>query len=235
MIKNLIDLTSCFNIRLFKELFYKLYIPIFVLFLIIIVVGYENKIGIAVFTRDPAVIASDRKIIPLIDPKHNPFIGVVSQIGILFWCISASLSLFCSVIVARKKNLYLDLSNFLGCFGLLTSFLLLDDLFMLHESIFPELLKISEKATYSCYALLIIGGLVKFKKIILQTEWTILLLSFFWFFCSISTDLVSESITFSGIAKHLHFLLEDGFKLLGIVTWFYYCLRVCLSSTKKII
>ena len=224
-----------FNIQILKELFYRLYIPTFILFLIVVVVGYNNKIGIAVFTRDPAVIASDPQIVPLIDPLHNPFIGVISQVGILFWCITASLSIFCSFILVEKKHRLITLSEFLKFFGFLTSFLLLDDLFMLHESVFPELFGIAEEVTYSCYGLLGIWGLIKFKKAILQTEWTILLISFFWFFCSIFTDLTANFITFSGILGHLQFLLEDGFKFLGIVSWFYYFLRVCLYSIKNIV
>ena len=223
------------NEQIIKKIIYKLYIPIVILFLIVIVVCYFNKIGISVFTRDPAVIASDPKIIPLIDPKHNPFIGIISQIGILFWCITASFCLFCSAAISHKKDIYLNLISFLRHFGYLTSFLLLDDLLMLHESIFPELLKIPEEVTYSCYAFVGIWGLIKFRKTIMQTEWIILLLSFSWFFCSIFIDLLAEVLSFSNNWQHLQYLLEDGFKLLGIVSWFYYFLRVCLNSVKMLI
>lgn len=217
-----------FDTKILIQLIYKIYIPIVILLTLVALVGYYQDISVAVFTRDPAVTVIESKISPFIDPKYNPFLGIVSQVGVLFWCITASLCIFCSRIISQKNYLANSWTDFLRFFGFLTLILLLDDLFLLHESVIPELFKIPEKITYLGYMSLCIWGLIKFRQVILKTEWIILLLSFFWFFCSIITD----SLPFLRSFYYIQYLLEDGFKLLGIVSWFYYFLRVCLQSLK---
>jgi hypothetical protein len=156
---------------------------------------------------------------------------ILSQIGILFWCISVSLCLFCSVIIDREKSLLKKVAVFLRFFGLVTLVLLLDDLFLLHESIFPKLLKTSEEFIYLCYLVAILVGLFKFKTIVLHTQWLILLLSFIFF----SFSLVIDFIPLFSFSVGLRILLEDGCKLFGIVNWFCYFGLVCLKFTRSLI
>lgn len=226
-------LPKYFYNKFFLSIVLKIYIPIFILLLVITSVSYFTGIPIEVFTRDPAVVATSEQIIPLLDENHNPFLGILSQIGILFWCVSSSICLFCALIITQKHYIWQNLANFLQFFGLITLILLLDDLFLLHESIFPQLLKIPEEFVYFCYGISVLIGLIKFKKIIIQTEWTILLLSLIFF----SFSLILDEIILLNYSVGLKILLEDGFKLLGIASWFCYfglvCLKVAQSAIKS--
>lgn len=173
----------------------------------IALLSLHTGIPLEKFTQDPAAVTG-----------VNPFTGVVSNTGILFWCISASVCLFAFFnIVERRNNKVNDDTLFLLFFGLTTLILLLDDLFLIHESIAPVLLNISEKQIYVCYGMIVLFGIVRFKKIILQTEWIILSLSFSFFALSLAIDIFGNSLDFSKSV-----FLEDSFKLLGIVSWVCY-------------
>ena len=208
---------------LWTNIIFYIYIPILTLLLLIAALSYQTKIPIGVFTRDPAVTVSSQIVIPLIDPNHNPLVGIISQVGILLWCISASLCIFCSIIISNQKYSSKNLADFLRFIGLFTSLLLLDDLFLLHESILPSLLKVPEEFTYCCYGLIFLWGLIRFKKFFIQSNYSILLLSLIFFICSIIADLLPIFSYFGGWQT----LLEDGSKLLGIASWLAYYWQFC--------
>ena len=122
------------------------YIVLFgLLFTITMISGYYN-IPISSFTRDPTVVLGGPS-----------YIGFISNIGILFWAFTAAICLFSSVIHKQGNNQ--ATSQFLLYSGLLTLWLLLDDLLLEQQG--------------------------------------------------------------------FEFLLEDGLKLFGIVTWFIFFFRTC--------
>ncbi|MGD2183659.1 hypothetical protein [Lusitaniella coriacea] len=166
-------------------------------------------------TRDPTAIIG-----------VNPFVGFFSNIGILFWCSTSAICLFSSMIYRRnirKKRLQFLISS-----GVLTLFLLLDDLFLLHERIFPGYLNISEEIVYVGYLSIVSLYFFKFRKEIIKTEYALLLVACGLFALSISVDLYP-----SFLSQNWEFLVEDGFKLLGIVTWFIFFVRTCLSQNQE--
>lgn len=211
-------------------LIFKVYFPILLLLIFVKVISSKNLIAIEFFIKDPGSILILQTGTSPINVNNNfvPFMGAISQVGIFFWSISISLCFFCSTIISRKTSASNKLASFLNFFGFITLILLLDDLFMLHESVFPWLLKIPEKLTFLSYGLLIIWGTIKFKTVIIKTEWIILLLSLFWFGGSIIVDL----IPFFNYLGGSRLLIEDGLKLFGIISWFYYFLIVCVNSIK---
>ncbi len=221
----------CFQVRKLFLLLIKLYIPI--LILIVIVAFFSSKTGIPVenFTKDPAAIAG-----------INPFFGIISNIGILLWCASVSICFFSFAVLQKnriKKKSKEVFLPFLLFSGIITLIILFDDLFLFHEGIFPELSKefffnseyiseriiyfISEKFIYFSYIVLFSFYILRFKKIILKTQWIILLLAFIFFGISVTLDSIPTQII------KINYLLEDGFKLFGIVSWFGYFFRVCLQ------
>lgn len=186
------------------------------LLLLAIVISQIKNISVEQLTRDIAAIA-----------EFPPYYGLVSNIGILLWCGAASICLFgfvvlrnCKHHVGFKKNLQL----FLLFSGLITLFLMFDDLLMLHEEIFPTL-KISEMKVYSSYAGIFLFYIWHFRKTILKTEWTVFGLGLLFLGASVTIDVLpifGSKIT----------LLEDGFKLLGIASWFGYFVRLCFQIFK---
>ena len=182
-----------------------LYIPIISLLSLIVLVNLHTGIPLEIFTRDPTAIAG-----------ISPFAGIISNIGILFWCIAASICLFSFFrIIYQQTNKINDFTLFLLFFGVTTSVLLLDDLFLFHETIAPKILNLSEEKVFISYGITVLYGIIRFKKVIFQTEWVVLSLAFVFFALSILMDV-------AGFFDSLQFprnFIEDGFKLLGIVSW----------------
>ncbi len=188
------------------------YIPILLLLCILAIVILKTKIPILDLTRDPA------------RTLRAPFyIGLLSHIGVLLWCSSAAICLF-SFALLRKDINDRELQSFFLFAGLITSVLLLDDLFQFHEHVFPIYLHIPEKVIYIGYGTMTLLYIIRFKQMILKTEPLLLLFAFGFFGLSIVIDAI--------IILPLHDLFEDGFKLLGIVSWLTYFTRVFTKQIK---
>lgn len=171
-------------------------------------------ISIAYFTRDPAITL-----------YGHPLVGIISNIGIVFWCFTAAICLFSSVLLATHGDR--EVSRFLLFSGLFTLWLMLDDFFMFHEFIFPYSLGIPQAAIIGAYIVLTVLYLLKFGRLLLNLEFTILIVAYAFFGVSLATDLlVAQSDT--------QFLIEDGAKLFGIATWFLFFVRTCYSRIRQL-
>ena len=189
-------------------------IPTVVLLLTVGVVSWQTNIPIMDFTRDP---------ISIIDAPV--YIGIVSNIGILFWAAGAAVCFFSAAIVNGVR--YQSAAFYFLLFGgAITTILLFDDFFLLHERIFPEYLNTSESQTFLLYLLIILAYLVSYRQKILETDFLLLGLSLVSFAFSAVTDEI--------FVDHFRgkFLVEDGFKLLGILTWGTYFARVGIAEIK---
>jgi hypothetical protein len=186
----------------------KLYMPVLVLLLGIGLLGIIGNVKIGMVTRDPIAIVGG-----------HPFMGVLSNIGILFWCSSTAICFFCTAIIWKNEKKR-SLVSFLFFSGLITSLLMIDDFFLFHDFVFPNYLHISEECIYIAYMITVSIFLILFRHTILQTDYIILCLSLVFFGLSILFDIIPVYI--SG-----HLLLEDGFKFFGIVSWMLYFIRVC--------
>lgn len=163
------------------------------------------------FTADPAAIYG-----------AHPFAGMGSNVGILMWCITASLCLFTFFLLNRnRKN-----AGFFLFSGLITVILLLDDLFQLHEAIFPWYLNIREELFYVVYAIGMTWFFVQFRFQILDTEYIYLFMAIIFLGCSVLGDIILPQ---NGNA----YLVEDGFKLFGITTWFFYFANVAYRQVSN--
>lgn len=209
-------------VQQFKALlptFLKIYIPLLCIFLII---RLQNRIPVGNLTKDPLALTGD------------PFyFGILSQVGVLFWCSCAAICFFCGILLAKIKPR--KLSSFYFTSGAITSMLLIDDLFLMHEVVFPKYLNIPEKVVLSVYGILILLYLLKFKQIIQNTEFIPLILAFTFFGFSVIAD--SSLIYFpqSWLKNEGQYLLEDGAKLIGIISWYIYFIRACMTQIKQAI
>jgi len=191
-----------------------LYLLTFGFLLVISSISHITGIDISKFTRDPTAIMG-----------AHPFIGVLSNIGVLLWSACASVCFFSAGVLYYKKN-NRGLSAFLFSSGLVTSILLLDDLFLLHERIFPRYFNIHEELLFSIYCVMILLYIVKFRRLILKTEFIILFLALGFFVLSLIVDQRLEQLL---PWRHL---FEDGFKLFGIVSWFCYFVATSFRAVK---
>lgn len=157
----------------------------------------------------------------------GPWAGALSQLGILFWSVTATICLF-SFMVLRKKKVKKNRS-FLLFSALLSFFLLFDDLFLLHDSVFPYM-GISEKVVLMVYPLSVLYMLLFFRKEILSSSFLILLSALGFLALSVLVD-VTDLIFQDKV--NLLFLVEDGLKFMGIIGWFIYFSDTSFATLKK--
>lgn len=212
-----VKLFSFARFRVLLPVVLLIYTPIVILFVIL---KLQNRIPVEYLTRDPLAIA-----------KAPFYWGAISNLGILVWCGAVVISWF-SFKILQNLNIYSEFSRFFLFSGAITSILLLDDLFLLHEELFPYYLKIPEKLVYLGYGMLISLYLVKFRKTILKTEFILLVLAFGFFGLSVFLDLLPIADWFGSDNEYL---LEDGTKMLGMVSWLAYFGRTCAEQIQQVI
>jgi hypothetical protein len=103
--------------------------------------------------------------------------------------------------------------------------MLSDDLFLIHDVVFPEYLNIDEKVIIVFYGLLFIAIFAYYREIILKTDYILLILAFSSLGSSVATDIIDAL----GIDVTQLYLLEDGLKFQGIIAWFAYFTRTSYS------
>jgi hypothetical protein len=99
--------------------------------------------------------------------------------------------------------------------------MLVDDLFLMHDVVFPDFLKIDERVFYLFYGLSVIAIFIRYYKIVLDTDYVLLILSFLLLGLSAATDEVRAM----GFRMEHPYIIEDSFKFLGILAWFSYFSR----------
>lgn len=183
---------------------------------IVILLGIEYNIELDHFTQDPATIT------------NSPFyIGFFSNVGIMLWCASAVICIFGWRIIPKAEQTK-NVRSFLLASSLLSFLLLFDDLFMMHEEVYPVYFSIPENAVYLFYLNLALIYAVVFRDIILKSEYLLLVLAALLIGVSTVIDTMPMPIPEDSF-------LEDTFKLFGIVSWFLFFTRYCFTELKKVI
>jgi len=162
-------------------------------------------------TRDPAAVV-----------KYKVYIGILSNIGILFWTAAAAIC-FLGAAVIKKIDGQQQLGVFLFYSGCLTLLLGIDDLFLLHEYVIPNTLFIPQKVVVLSYLLAAAAYLIRFHKWILSTDYLLLALAFCFLGLSLFVDQVFPYSDFESY-------VEDSFKFAGIVFWLAYFAHVTISA-----
>jgi hypothetical protein len=178
-----------------------LYLPILGLLLLVAVVARFWHIALSNFTRDMASIAN-----------VHPLVGVVSNVGILLWCATATICLFGRSLL-RQQGLHAE-ARFLWWAALMTLVLLVDDLFMVHEYIAPVHFHLNEKLVLASYALATAAYLLSHRRLILSSNYQLLAAAMALFSASMLVDLADGGGWWR--------LAEDGCKILGIASWLGY-------------
>jgi hypothetical protein len=182
---------------------------------VVIMVGLQYNIQLNHFTRDPAQI------------MNAPFyIGLFSNIGILLWCASVVVCFFTRPFIP-KNEANRSVRLFLFFSGLVTMMLMSDDLFLIHEEVFPAYLGMPEKGVFVIYSNILLLYAILFRDIIFKTDYLILGLAFF---------LIGGSTFIKRIPMPIpeDTFLEDAVKLFGIICWFTYFLRLGFRELKKV-
>jgi hypothetical protein len=151
-------------------------------------------------TRDPNAISQKPK-----------YIGFVSQIGMFFWFGVVSLCILTAILLKRLVDHSLHI-QFFQFFAFFTFVLGIDDVFMLHDESAHR--GINEKVIYIIYIVCFFYCILRFWKLIFQTNFNLIFIAGFFLGLSILMDVISST----------NYIVEDSFKITGIVFWFFYFL-----------
>ncbi|MGI9597929.1 MAG: hypothetical protein ACR2QK_17320 [Acidimicrobiales bacterium] len=158
------------------------------------------------------------------------YTGLVSNLGILGWTTATAAGYFGSWI-ARYGNRPAA-STMLGRGAVLSTVLLLDDLFQLHVAVEP-LFGISKPVVYLCY-LIVAGWWVATQwREIGRTRSELLLASVGAFGASIVIDQLGATVP--GLDQQTSLLLEDACKFLGVLAWAQYFALTASDIVKSIV
>lgn len=166
-------------------------------------------IGVAALVSDVASADLVRDPTAVLDgPFHA---GVLSSLGILGWTTAAAISGFGAALVHDRR-----LRQYLIATSALTTVLALDDLLLIHDEIAPDHLGIPENAVLGVLALAAAAYAITFRAELTAIDDLTFLVaaSLTWFGASVFLDVVADD----WFGRH-HFLVEDGCKFVGIVTW----------------
>jgi hypothetical protein len=179
--------------------------------LLAIFVSTVKDIPLDIFTQDPNA------------QLDAPFyLGFFSNLGIVVWSAAFTICFY----GASRLNAATDRKNqqFLIVSGVITMLMTFDDLFQLHELVFPKYFNISDNMVYLTYLNIYLIYFIRFRKQLLNSDFLALGVSFFLLGLSTVIDILPlpiEKDTF----------LEDAIKLLGAVTWMIYYVRVADELT----
>lgn len=156
------------------------------------------------------------------------YFGVLSNLGILIWWGVAAICLFTAEVL-RKNAGYVEMTLFFLFSGAFTALLTLDDLFQLHEVVFPRYLHIPDEVTYPVYGILAVLFILKFRAIILATDYLLLFFALGFFAVSLIADMF---LPFGPIPPDspVGGVIEDSAKIFGMVSWFAYFARLALRQ-----
>lgn len=174
--------------------------------LIAIYASTEKDIPLESFTKDPTALM-----------KAPFYLGFFSNIGIMIW---SAASMICFFVAYRIKDLR-EIKNqfwFILSSAIISLFMTLDDLFQLHEFVFPNYLSITDNMVYLTYMNIYLLYFIRFRKLLLNSDYLVLGLAFFFLGLSTIIDLLPLPIPKDTF-------LEDAIKLFGITTWFIYFFR----------
>ncbi len=169
--------------------------------------------------RDPLAVAE------LSDACCRVHFGLISNIGVLGWCATASGLLFAFLLLATHKSPRVVLV-FLGASALLTGWLTLDDMFLVHEDVLPAL-GLSEEVIYVGYGCLGLAYLISSSKIILAARYPMLVIAIGLLGFSVVVD------WFFNLDSDLRLFVEDGAKLMGIAAWGSFHIETAYQLVRK--
>ena len=128
-----------------------LYLPTAALLLATAVVGWITGKSIGLLTGDPLAIL-----------HGHPLTGALSNLGVLVWCAAATICLFTWVVRRHQRASGRVAPPFLLASGLLMVFMMVDDLYQVHDALLPRYLGAPEEPVIVLYVLLTAGWLIFF-------------------------------------------------------------------------
>jgi hypothetical protein len=155
------------------------------------------------FSRDPATTF-----------VASPFVGLLSNVGVLLTSGAAAICAFAGVLVARVRG-WREASPLLA-FSAGAGYLALDDLFLLHDDIFPYKVGVPQGAVLIGYAAVAAVFLWRFQSVFRQHDWPLLAIAAVALAVSLALDFEEIHHHIPYVEGELKVWLEDSLKLFGL-------------------
>ena len=192
-----------------NKLFYVSILPSTILYLAILSVSNFYNIKLSLVVRDLAQTCG-----------YPIGVGMISNIGILFWGAAASICFFTTFLESINR----ESSKLLLLGAIFSSLLCIDDLFLLHDRyIGPDFLNLT-------YLAISIFLLVRFRRILKIIGLCHLIISILFLGLSVFFDGVIQQIFNQNY--ELTQLIEEGFKFIGIVCWLNFWCKASSNALK---
>jgi hypothetical protein len=196
-----------------------IYAPTVALLALVGMVARPIGVEPGVFLRDPAHIA------------HVPFYtGIISNLGIAVWCAGAVMALFAAAALPKTPDRRED-RRFLLWSGLLTLYLMVDDLAMLHDDVYRNLFHIYEQVVFLVYLPIAAIYLTRFRRQLFGPHVALVVLTGAFTILSLTMDQWHMLLTvFGRIIVPENQLVEKGAKLLSMVSWMAFLARTAADA-----
>ena len=204
------------SIKKYLPLLLTVYLPPIILIVILGVIAKLTNIPTMDFFDDPSQIVG-----------YDYYIGLVNNLGIIIWAATMGICIF-TFFILRRTDGNGGLAKFLLFSGLLTLILLIDDFFLIHEWLYDYT---SEFIVPVVFLILFILLVFRFRKIILDTDYIFLIAAIVFFGISLVLDVLQSRVVI--ISGGVRTLMEDGCKLLGIISWLTYFARTGLAELRS--
>jgi hypothetical protein len=157
------------------------------------------------------------------DTKHfPPYIGMLSNWGVILWTATAVICLFSAVLLKQQKAPHAT-RRFLAASGIFSFLLGIDDLYMLHDRLLLRIFHVPEILFYLLYFFAFVAYLVYFIPQILKYDYLLFVAAFLLFVFSrqfvIKIPYLSQFNT-----------TGDMLKYFGIVFWLAFFYRTALHE-----
>ena len=189
--------------------------PAVLLLALTVAASAAMRLPLALFVRDATATLGG-----------NPLTGVQSHLGVLAWWAAAAICFFGAAVLRRERR---DRSStaFLVWSGSITAVLALDDLFQFHEDLAVRYLRLDDKAVVLVYGVAVVTYLVRYRRMILRSDYSLLAAGLALFAASNVVDVFLQDRWTSDA----RIFVEDGLKLLGIAGWSSYLIRTTFQLT----
>lgn len=167
---------------------------------------------------------------PAATTGRSPLLGVLSNLGAVTWCAGAGCALLAAHVLVRAGD-DRRLARFLLLGGLITAYLAVDDLFLIHDDLVVAT-PIPQPLFLAALGGTCVWFLVAFRDVLRRTPWPLVLLAATLFAASLGIDFVSD------LGKYLDAweippgatFAEDSLKWLGVIAWTAYLVRVSAAA-----
>lgn len=156
------------------------------------------------------------------------YLGFVSNVGAMLWASAASVFLFGFRV--HRSSSDLEWGRFLLYSGVFVGVLGIDDLFMLHDQVFPDYLSVDQSLVIATYAVLALLYAMRFATLIAQTAYPVLIAAMGLLAASATLDQLSDNFSMSFRGEPF---CEDAAKLLGIGAWLSYAIHTAAAAPRQ--